>query len=270
MPDSDKEPAVEVDAEEQDPVSQVVVDLDKKPAEKQTDPPKPEKPPVDISKLHNTIAYQNRKLEQAMRELQETKAEIQALREKPTVHEPQTQDEIDEIAQKDWKLGVKTLVSKDIEKTVNDILSKRDQIQREIEKKSLLTNELERSKQKVIERYPSIEEEGSEESQIYRQVINEDSSILSNVHGPEIAMYRMEERMRQMGKTPASVQPFVEREVNRLVRAGASSVVGRQANQNGKITLNKEQKEFCDHYKIPYEQYAKNLKAQDARGGVEA
>jgi hypothetical protein len=73
-----------------------------------------------------------------------------------------------------------------------------------------------------------------------------------------------------MGKTPASAKPIVDREVNRLVRAGASSVIGKTASPNGKITLTKEQKEFCDHYKIPYERYAKNLKAEQAIGGVEA
>ena len=57
-------------------------------------------------------------------------------------------------------------------------------------------------------------------------------------------MYRMEEKMRQMGKVPPTVQPVVDKEVNRLIRAGASSVVGHKASPNGKITLTREQKEF--------------------------
>lgn len=273
----DQEPDVVVDPTEEEIIDQpsdVVVDLaapkkDEKPVK---DTPKPEatKPPVDLSKLHNTIAYQNRKLEQAMRELQEVR---QQLASRPTVQEsvkPQNLDEIDEIAQKDWKLGVKKVVEKDIEAKVQEILSKREQAILEVQKRVEAESELDKSRQKVLAKYPEIEDDQSETSQLYRQIINEDKSILKNLHGPEIVMYRMEERMRQMGKVPPSIQPVVDREVNRLARAGVSSVVGRQASPSGKITLTKEQKEFCDHYKIPYEQYAKNLKAQEAIGGVEA
>ena len=271
----DNEPDVINDTSEDSPdsVSQVTIDLEKKP-EVKADQPKPvekteaPKPQADLIRLNNTIAYQTRQLEKAMRELAEVKTQL-AQRPQIVQDNSQTLEEIDEIAQKDWKKGVKKVVEKDIETKIQEILQQRDATQREINKKSSLEAELEKSKQKVLSKYPQIEDEASEESTLYRQVINEDASILSNIHGPEIAMYRMEERMRQMGKTPPSVRPIVDREVNRLTRAGAASVVGRQASPNGKITLTKEQKEFCDHYKIPYEQYAKNLKTEEVSGGVE-
>jgi len=275
MLDKDLPADVEIEGAEEEVVDQpsdVVVDLN---APKKEEKPVKETPkqevrvPVDNSKLHNTIAYQNRKLEQAMREMQELKALI-ASRQQPVQEKPQNLDEIDEIAQKDWKAGVKKVVEKDIEAKVQEILSKREQAILEVQKRSVAEQELEKSKQTVLEQYPEIEDESSEISQVYRQVIMEDQSILRSPHGPEIAMSRMERRLRQMGRTPKSVEPIVNREVNRLTRAGASSVVGRQASPSGKITLSKEQKEFCDHYKIPYEQYAKNLKAQEAIGGVEA
>lgn len=257
--------------------SSVTVDLDAKPVPKQADQPKVQvdsKLPEDIKKLHNTIAYQNRKLDQAMRQLQETQVQIATLREQRTVPQnaPKELDEIDEIAQKDWKQGVKKLVEKEfnVQSMIEDAFAKREKATAEIQHKKTLENELEKSKQRVLERYPTIEDETSEESSLYRQVVNEDSSLLSNVHGPEIAMYRMEEKMRQTGKIPSSSRPMIDKEAQRLARAGVSSVVGRQPSPNGKITLTKEQKEFCDHYSIPYEQYAKNLKAQDFRGGVEA
>jgi len=277
MPDP-KQPELEIidsEPEDENPRDQVVVDLEKKPV-----PSSPEKDKglvdqtkqsqPDLSKLHNTIAYQNRKLDQAMRELQELKVQLVSRQEQTVPKETAKDlDEIDEIAQRDWKLGVKKVVEQDIESKIQEILQKRDQAVLESQRRMSLESELDNSKQKVLRKYPSIEDDTSEESSIYRQVLNEDQSLLSNVHGPEIAMYRMEDRMRSMGKTPPSVQPIVDREVNRLVRAGVSSVVGRTASPTGKITLTKDQKEFCDHYKIPYEQYAKNLKAQEAIGGVE-
>ena len=278
----DKQPDVEVinDAENeeiQDAPSQVVVDLEK-PSEKQPEQPKQSSQSSDeIRKLNNSIAYQTRRLEQAMRELQQVKTEITSrpkIAVQSEVNDPDIDPEADQIAMTNWQKGVKRVVAKDIESKVeakvNQILSQRDALMMHQQKRIGLENELEKSKQRVLSKYPSVEDESTEESAIYRQVMNEDSTILSNIHGPEIAMYRMEERMRQMGKTPPTVKPIVDREVSRLTRAGASSVIGRQASPDGKITLTKDQKEFCDHHKLPYEQYAKNLKAQEANGGVEA
>lgn len=273
----EKEPEVEfIDnaepEETPDSPSSVTVDLEKKPDQKPDEKPKTQETPrlpQDISKLHNTIAYQNRKLEQAMRKLEETQAQIASLRERNVPQAPQTQDEIDEIAQKDWKAGVKRVVLPDIEAKIQEAFEKREKAQAELAKRQASESELERSKQKVLQKYPTIEDAGSDEQRIYLEVINEDQSLLSNIHGPEIAMYRMEERLREAGRVPSAFKPAVDREVTRLARAGASSVVGRQASPNGKITLTKEQKEFCDQNNLDYGNYAKYLKAQDARG-VEA
>ena len=268
-----EEPDVVVDNGQSEPeestsVSQVVVDLEKKPEEKQEPKQEVKSSPStpEISKLNNTIAYQTRKLEQAMRELQEMREQLSS-RPKQTVQQQNTViDPIDEVAQRDWKQGVRQLVDPEIEAKIQAAFDKREQAQRELLRKQSLESELDKSKRRVLDKYPEIDDDSSEASSLYRQVINEDQTILSNIHGPEIAMYRMEERMRQMGKTPSSAKPFVDREVSRLARAGASNVSGRQASPNGKITLSKDQKEFCDHHSIPYEQYAKNLKANADRG----
>ena len=256
--------------EKPDAPSDVVVDLNKKEELKKEEPKsEPSRPQIDLSKLHNTIAFQTRKLDQAMREIQDLKNSFKSSN-LPKAEKEEVLDEIDRIAQQDWKAGVKKLVEKDIETRVDATLKKRDDEAKANQTIVSREEDLAKSKQRVVSRYPEIEQIGSEENRLYIEVINEDTSLLSNTHGPEIAMYRMEEKMRQMGRVPASVKPAVDKEVNRLVRAGASSVVGRRASPDGKITLTREQKEFCDHYKIPYEQYARNLKADEARGGVEA
>lgn len=273
LPD-EKESLVEIENDEpelqQDSVSQVTIDLEKKPEikEKELKPAVQSKPSDDITKLHNTIAYQTRKLDQALRELQEVKGHIATSRQNTTQKESQDLDEVDRIAQTDWKQGVKKVVEPEIEKRVEEILKKREEAQAELTRRNSLTSELNKSKERVISRYPMIEDETSEEASLYRQVINEDSSLLSNVYGPEIAMYRMEERMRQMGKTPAMLKPVIDREVSRLTRAGASSVIGKTTNTSSKPTITREQKEFCDRYNIPYEKYLRNLKAS-ANGGTE-
>lgn len=276
MPDEKPEVEVVDDSEKdvEDTVSEVVVDLEKEKVESEPLKPKQEAsktPNEDYSKLKNRQLWLERQQEKMLREYQKLAEAYQVSRQESTVQrDKQNVDEIDEIAQKDWKLGVKKVVEKDIEAKVQEILEKRDEALKAVQRQAALESELEKSKQQVLSKYPQLETDDSEEASLYRNVINEDSTLLSNIHGPEIAMYRMEERMRQMGKTPPTIKPIVDREVNRLVRAGASSVVGRQASPNGKITLTREQKEFCDHYKIPYEQYAKNLKAQETTGGIEA
>ena len=271
LPDP-KEPDVEVidnePEEAPDTPSSVTVDLDKPVGKPDEKPKEVAKPSQDFSKLNNTIAYQTRQLEKAMRELAEVRTQLASRPQ--TVQAPQATDEIDEIAQKDWKLGVKKVVEKDIEVKVQEILEKRDNAIREVQQRAASESELEKSKQRVLGRYPTIEESGSEEQRIYLEVINEDQTLLKNIHGPEIAMYRMEEKLREMGRMPQGLKPIVDKEVNRLARAGASSVVGRQASPNGKITLTRDQKEFCDQNYLDYGQYAKHLKAQDAKGGVEA
>lgn len=258
---------------ETEPVTEVTVDLEKA-TEPEKEPVKSEptpKPDQEVVKLRNTIAYQTRKLEQAMREMAEVKNK---LNEKPKVTQQEPEDEIDREAQLDWKRGVKMLVEKEfnIEEKVNEIIAKRDQARHELERKSMLDSELEKSKTLVLSKYPTIEDESTSEATFYRQVLNEDPSLLSNVHGPEIAMYRMEEKLRLSGITPSNVKPIVDKEVNRLVRAGASNVVGRLAPTNGKLKLTKEQEIFCDRYNVNYDEYRRNLKSQETGrgGGVEA
>jgi hypothetical protein len=274
MPDDENKPDVEVvndpEPESPDTPSDVTVDLNTKPSQKPDDKPKEDKPSLDFSKLNNTIAYQTRKLEQALRELNEVKSTLSRPKEVvKDINDPDYDEEAERIAQTNWQKGVKKVVEKDIETKVEELLRKREEARAEEARKVATTAELEKSKSRVIERYPAILEAGSDEERMYREVINEDTSLLQNVHGPEIAMYRMEEKMRAQGRIPASSKPIVDREASRLARAGASNVTGRQASNPGKITLTREQKEFCDHYKIPYDQYAKNLKADAGLGGVE-
>ena len=278
MLDDEKEPDVVVEdgsETEQGGVdetpSQVTIDLDKKEgstAKAESTTQVPVKKSDDYSKLNNTIAYQTRKMEQALREIAELKASL-AGKQKQSVQEPDEQDEIDREAQRDWKKGVKLVVKPEIHAEIEAEFKRRELLEQEKQRVAKAEAELDKSKNRVLEKYPELNDEDSQVASIYRQVLNEDASLLSNQHGPEIAMYRAEERMRQMGLTPASAKPFVDKEVARLARAGASNIAGKQSVGSNKITLTKDQKQFCDHHGISYENYAKNLKSQNGFGGVE-
>lgn len=273
-PEPDVEIADEEELETPGAVSQVVPDdmETEKPVVKQeekkieTPKPQPQVPSPEISKLNNTIAYQTRQLERAMKELAEVRQQMAKPQNLPRPEGVQP-DEIDEIAQKDWKLGVKRVVEKDIEAKVQELFQKREEAQAELNRRNAAESELDKSKKRVIERYPNIEDTSTEESKLYLEVINEDNSLLRNIHGPEIAMYRMEERMKQRGIVPPSVRPVVDREAQRLARVGASSVIGR-TNGTKTFDLTMEQKEFCKHHNISQDVYKKHLK-NNFRDGVE-
>ena len=127
--------------------------------------------------------------------------------------------------------------------------------------------ELEKSRQKVRDRYPTVEDESSEEAHLMLEVINEDQSLRSNIHGPEIAMYRMEEKMRQRGIQPPYVKESVDKEIARQTRVkSASTLPSRSSNvDSGRLILTQDEKELCDRMKVPYARYAEMKKIEPSR-----
>mgnify|MGYP001613299178 CR=1 FL=1 len=264
----------EIDPESVDQV--VVEDEPKAPEVKEKEPkpePKPELPTEDVSKLRNVVAYQTRSLEKAMRELRETQTQLQALRQQPNVQPVNGQelDEADRIAQQDWKKGVLHVVEKRLQAVVDEAFVKRQQAEAEIQRQGFLESELDKSRKRVTEKYPEVNTEGTEENKLFLEVLNEDPTLLSNTKGPEITMYRMEEKMVERGVTPRTVRPTVDREAARLARAGASNVIGRtRLTSGGEVQLTPEQKAFIKQYNIDEKSYRKHLQAENASGGVEA
>ena len=172
------------------------------------------------------------------------------------------EDEIDELATRDWKKAVELLA----EKKLRDL--QKEQI--EAEKQNSLWAELEHSKSRVRERYPSVDIESSEEAKAYMEVLNENPSYLKNTHGPELAMYKMEERLRAQGRVPKEVEPLIDRELERRSRVSTASVTpGRHAAKPNTYVLSKDQKELCDRHKIPYEEYARNAKRLESGESLE-
>ena len=255
-----------------DSVDEVVPDDIPAEPEKKEEPkkePVPQAPTEDVSKLRNAVAYQTRALEKALRELKETQVQIQTLRTPPPVPENGKElDEADRIAQTDWKKGVLHVVEKRLQDVVTEAFQKQYQAQAELQKRASLEGELDRSRQRVLEKYPEVEKEGTEENKLYLEAFNEDQTLRGNIHGPELTMYRMEQKMVEKGLTPRTVQPAVNREASRLARAGASNVIGRTALTKGDSPLTPEQKAFIKQYNLDEKIYRKHLRSD--LGGVEA
>ena len=256
---------IEPKVEEPEPEPAVTVDL----GVKQQEPSRPSVSYEEFDKLHKRNEYLARQQERTNKQLQEAIGAIQSFltakneqAEVPT-SQPQVQDDLEKIAEQDWKKAVKILGRE----AASEVLAEERQKWEELSRRERENHILENSKKIVLERYPSLENESSEEAQVYLEVLREDPSVLSNSHGPEIAMSRMEQKLAQMGKNPPQVRSVLDREVGRererLIRAQATSgVSSRSSGGETKIVLSQDEKEFCDEKGLPYERYAE-MKRRD-------
>lgn len=280
--DLDEDVEIPADAEPKE----VVIDLD----EIKTDPvkqdskqllPVPQISAEELAKLHRRMEFQARAFERSTKQVSELASQIQSMREATTQAERQTiikdqpglDPEIQSLAERDWQKAVKVLATKEAEALIEQKLKERELKQSQIEaqrsNQQAQVTEWERSKQKVTQRYPSLLDDGSDEANLFREVYNEDQSLYRNIHGPEIAMYRMEEKLRASGKTPASVRSIVDRETSRIARAQGSAIVGRPASNGKQIRLTVEQVKFCQDHHLSQESYAKSLARMQSGEGVE-
>lgn len=275
MPSQDESktpPEVEIHDEPAKEDIGVIVDLNKK-----EDQPKPDQSQLSVEelrKLHNRSEYLNRNLERTLKQVQTMVSQMQSGQTNQSSSQTQSHeksgqvDELDQIAEKDWKQAVRILA----EQVADEKLTARQkaELTQRTEQERIMT--LNKSKSNVLSKYPNIDDETSQESKIYAKVLEENPDLLSNVRGPELAMYKMEERLKSSDPILQQKENMdeIDKEVQRRMRISASSVpAGRPAADN-KIVLTTLDKEYCDRNGIPYEQFAKMTKVGPAgfREGV--
>ncbi len=232
------------------------------PSEKQEAPSEPKYATYDdLKKVQNSIAYQTRILQKALNQQPSQTSE--------PVRNDREPDEIDRVAERDWKEGVR-MVIQDEYKTLME-KDKADAEKRAMEDQSMAT--MEANKQYVVNQYPELSDDGSDITKLYIEASNElasrDSGFFGNPYGPIAAMRVMEEKMRNMGIPLPGVKEQADREITRRARVGATSSVPSKK-PSGKFVLTSDQKQFCDQNNIPYEVYAKNASALDKGESLEA
>lgn len=231
--------------------------------------PKPKQEPQyvtleQLDKIQRGINYQNtaaRKLEEKIERL------MSAI---PTQQAPQAPQnppsEWDEKLNKDWKGTVEEIA----EQRFNSLMEKQRQTQL-IEAQENRRRELfEKSKRQVMERHPDLTDGAGEKAQMYQQIVSENPDYTADPFGPVLAMHDMEMRMREQGKIDSSTQKLVQSEVQRQARAGAGSVPKGASASNTKITLTRDDLDFCKSNGIKPEDFARERKIIDdkRKGGA--
>lgn len=259
MPEPELKPEVAID-DAQDKA--IEIDLDK-PDGKSAEKTSSEAKYVSVEELEK-IRKQLNGLSYLGRRFEEVSKKIDSLNVAPAQRPAPVQgdkDPYEDLLEKDWKKAVRTLAREEAE-SVRQTQIQQD-YQRQLEQKKVSI--LEDSRSKVRSKYPEIDDQDSEVARKFMKILNQNPDYLQNERGPLLAMRDMEDELKAEGKLDSYSQKAVEKEVNRQVRTAVTSVPKSAPSGGNKVTITKEQKEFCDHNNIRYEDYAKIISRSSGR-----
>ena len=225
------------------------------------------KPSIDDQSWRNKVFAQDRIIQKMNREIEEMRQRVTS-EPSSTKTEVNTElDEIDKLAQTDWKAAVNKLA----ERKAREIMdNEKIHIQEQQERLSV-QNTMETNSRSVVEKHPELNEADSEKSVIFQSILSNNPRWRTSPDGPLLVMYEMENELRKRGyDVEGNVTQKVEKEVSRITRASASSLpTSRQTTSTNKIVLTREQREFCDQNGMSYEDYARTLSKSRGKEGIE-
>jgi len=224
---------------------------------------KPKAKPDPEASFRNKVFAQDRIISKLQKEIEELKTRPSAEPEpKPT-----ELDEIDKLAQVDWKAAVKKLSSEEIK---NALAQERKQLAEQA--KAIEVSQIaDKNAELVVAKHPELNDDFSEKRQLFNKVLESNPRWRTSPDGPLLTMYAMEDELRKQGYDLGETKSKIEDERTRLMRVSASSLpASKEVPSTGKITLTREQREFCDNNGITYDQYARTLSRSGDKTGVEA
>ena len=192
--------------------------------------------------LNNTREYNNRKL-------QEINEKLERLIPK---EQPKSTDDLDEVVQKDWKLGVREVAKQ--------VLAEERQRASTVTEEQRVAQILEDSKRKVMDKHKELDDPNHPKTREFMKVIEENPDFKENPRGPILAMYEMENRLKASGNIESG-EKTVSQPV-REARSRASSVpAGTSPGTKSAYSLSKADLDFCRLNNINPENY-KRFKGQ--------
>lgn len=234
--------------------------------------------PEELKKIQARIEYQARQIERAQRDFDERVRQFnqQAVKpaqaEKPVERDGDFDEELHQIAQVNYQKAIRIQAQREAEKIAEQkfkqLMEERDRQVKVQNEQMSIANALEQSKNKVLSKYPSLNDETSDEFRSYYQVYSEELSrdpyLVRNPRGPELVMREWEDR-KSSAKNPAA---DLERE--RLERIQAtSSPQGRPATSKKTIKLTQDEIDMCNKRGISPQTYAQ-VKEMNLKEGVSA
>ena len=272
-----KKKPTEVEIETKEPVAKKGVEIDLDPKPKEETPEPKFLSAEEAAKLHSRIEYLNRKQEKTLQQIQEMMENFKGRQDVPAIEEvADPEDEIDKLAEKDWKKAVDALA----DKRIKQALEEREAIQAEERQKYMHALAVNKSSQRVLKEFPEIADNGTEICELYAEALElekqDDPSVLGNTRGPEIVRDRMKELARERGislkRDKEEIDSKVEEELKRRTRAQATAGAGRPApsGKGGTVSLTDDEIALAERLNVPLEQIAKfKVKGEKAfREGV--
>ena len=241
--------SVSIEVPDVKPGDSIVVDLDKPQDSKEAKPQQTEKYVTveelkSIQKQMNGMSAALRNVEKISRQINELQSVISNPKVTPK-EKLEAKDELDELVEVNWKKAVSKIADGVIEEKLKTL-----ELQNQTRQAEYMTSQtLEKSKQEAASKHPELLDESSEKSQVYMRILNQHPEYLHNPYGPKLAMHDMEEELG------------IKSSVSKPQRINATYIPRSTSSSNpNRITLTPDQKEFCDHNGIKYEDYARNYK----------
>jgi hypothetical protein len=258
-----KDGGVEVSIEAQDTLKEEVQEEPKVVVKEEVIKPKPS---TDDQSWRNKVFAQDRIIQKMSREIEEMRQKVVS-EPSSTKQEVNTElDEIDKLAQTDWKAAVNKLAERKAREILND---EKKHIEEQQEKIQVRTT-MEANAQNVVSKHPELNEDGSEKSVIFQSILSNNPRWRTSPDGPLLVMYEMENELRKRGyDVEGKTGEIVKNEVSRIARASSTSLpTSRRIASTNKIILTREQRDFCDQNGMSYEDYARTLSKSGDRGGI--
>lgn len=234
----------------------------------------------EFKKLNARMEFQARQNERLTNQLRDA---VNSLNQRPAPSPAEKSDdpadafdpELDAIAKVDYQKALRMTARKEAEaiarKEFKSLMDSREKEQRENNANQNKMMQLEREKNWVLERTPSLDDESSEEFKGYAQVRNkmliEDPTLVSNPRAPRLIWYEWQEFLKPR-ETQQKTAESQEAERRQRV-AGSGSPAGRSIQGSKTIKLTADELDLCKRKKISPAVYAQ-MKDANFREGVSA
>ena len=223
--------------------------------------------PDPTEKLRNQMFYEMRQQEKKILQAQKQMMEEYLSKISSSQTQPQKgaekldefDEEVERVAQTDWRKAVDMRAERIAEKKLEEKLKAQEEKRtQEFARQKSLQLEA-RGREKVLAEYPNIMDESTSEfkayMEIYNREVNDDPMFMYNPRKHEIILPELREKIG--AKESVETNPEIQR--LKRVAAGVSSP-SRPNQTSNKIMLTQEEIEMCKRSGIPIETYARTKK----------